>query len=82
MQLGTGELGVAAVFLWEGAMVGLAGALAGLAGSLCVTVAVGIAPRCQHDDLCTDQSVDSLGSGCDVATVSQEWGQWHERQRS
>ncbi len=41
--LGLGQKGVASIFLWEGAVIGLAGALAGVAGGLGISVAVAAA---------------------------------------
>ncbi len=38
--VGLGQGGVAAIFLWEGVVIGLAGALAGIAGGLAISVAV------------------------------------------
>ncbi|MBB2969488.1 MULTISPECIES: ATP-binding cassette domain-containing protein [Leifsonia] len=41
--VGLGQRGVAAIFLWEGVVIGLAGALAGIAGGLAISVAVAAA---------------------------------------
>ncbi|MBB5633139.1 macrolide transport system ATP-binding/permease protein [Cryobacterium mesophilum] len=41
--LGLGQAGVAAVFLWEGVVIGLAGALAGISGGLAISVSVAAA---------------------------------------
>jgi macrolide transport system ATP-binding/permease protein len=41
--LGLSQLGVAAVFLWEGAVIGLSGALAGIAGGLAISLIVAAA---------------------------------------
>lgn len=38
--LGLGQVGVAAVFLWEGMVIGLAGGLAGISGGLIISVGV------------------------------------------